>query len=52
MHLLVIKSSSYGEHLSFKVGDGTTDSPPLTLWTVLKSFRVAASHCSAWRPAK
>ena len=31
MHLLVIKSSSYGEHLSFKVGDGTTDSPPLTL---------------------
>jgi hypothetical protein len=31
MHLLVIKSSSYGAHLSFKVGDGTTDSPSLTL---------------------
>lgn len=31
IHLLVIKSSAYGTHLSFKVSDGTTDSSSLTL---------------------
>lgn len=31
VHLLLIKSSSYGAHLSVTVGDGTTDAAPLTL---------------------
>jgi hypothetical protein len=31
VHLLLIKSSSYGSHLSFKASDGTTDSNAVTL---------------------
>jgi hypothetical protein len=31
VHLLLIKSSSYGSHLTFKAGDGTTDSKAVTL---------------------
>jgi len=31
IHVLLITSSSFGAHLSFKVSDGTTDSPAVTL---------------------
>lgn len=31
IHLLAVKSSAYGKHLSFKVSDGTSDSSSLTL---------------------
>jgi len=31
LHLLLIKSSSYGAHLTFKVSDGATDSTAVTL---------------------
>jgi hypothetical protein len=50
LHLLLIKSSSYGAHLTFKANDGAADSAAVVLDSP-QLFSAAASPSSAWRRA-